>query len=897
MSRQFHVSRRVFLASTILAGAALARPSLAAGTTSQRVMNSAKWLDGSAPEHEIGQTFGLAWPPGFLQARTSLRATGDDGGGIPVQSWNAAFWPDGSVKWTGHALPSGVTTDRVRIEPGRPSPSESPISVTRIAAGWTVQNAGIAWTLSPGSDAIVQSAVKDGRLLVGPVRLKALMASSPEGDGRRPLEPVIDRVTVEQSGPVRAVIRLDGRHAAKAPHLPVIVRLYFHAGSKAVRIVHSFTNDLDPQAHFLSGIGIAADVPLSGEAYDRHVRIALGKERLFAEAARPLTGLRRDSGREVRSAQVAGRAVPFTEMKREVRDLLHAIPVWNDFRLLQHSANGFVLQKRTGEGHAWIGADEGRRAPGFASVSSPAGGAALSMRYFWQRHPSALEIDRLGGDVTTLTGWLWSPDAEPMDMRSYRGVMGMEEYGAQNDGLDITYEDYEPGWDSAVGIARTSELTLWALPETPKSTEIVAMATVGSEPPRLLAESESLHASGVFGNWHLPERSTPVRQVIETQLANLVDFYAGEVDRRSWYGFWNHGDVMHTYDVDRHQWRYDIGGFAWDNSELSTDLWLWYQALRTGDAGTFRLAEAMTRHTSEVDVYHLGRFAGFGTRHGVQHFSDSSKQPRISTSIYRRMFYYLTCDERTGDLMRALLGSSERLLDVEIGRKVPGRVSVQLPPRHVEMSFGTVWSSLAANWLTEWERTGDRKWRDRIVAGMESIGAMPNGWLTGSAAYNLDTRRFVLNDKVNVSHLNAVFGAVELNSELLQLLEVPRYREAWLDYCRFYNAPPAQFEARYGEAKLPFNLREGHSRLTAFAASTLDDPQLAERAAQEFFSGQAGLGTVDHDPRISLADGLVEWPGVSTNAAAQWGLAAIQNLALIPDALDDAFVQRTRMRS
>ena len=42
------------------------------------------------------------------------------------------------------------------------------------------------------------------------------------------------------------------------------------------------------------------------------------------------------------------------------------------------------------------------------------------------------------------------------------------------------------------------------------------------------------------------------------------------------------------------------------------------RVLRTGDAGLFRFAEAMTRHTGEVDVYHLGRFKGLGTRHGVQ---------------------------------------------------------------------------------------------------------------------------------------------------------------------------------------------------------------------------------------------------------------------------------------
>ncbi|WP_241089366.1 hypothetical protein, partial [Pseudomonas viridiflava] len=42
------------------------------------------------------------------------------------------------------------------------------------------------------------------------------------------------------------------------------------------------------------------------------------------------------------------------------------------------------------------------------------------------------------------------------------------------------------------------------------------------------------------------------------------DFYRDEVEQRKWYGFWNYGDVMHTYDEQRHVWRYDVGGFAWD---------------------------------------------------------------------------------------------------------------------------------------------------------------------------------------------------------------------------------------------------------------------------------------------------------------------------------------------
>ena len=42
-----------------------------------------------------------------------------------------------------------------------------------------------------------------------------------------------------------------------------------------------------------------------------------------------------------------------------------------------------------------------------------------------------------------------------------------------------------------------------------------------------------------------------------------------------------------------------------DNTELASNMWLWYNFLRTGRADIWRMAEAMTRHTAEVDVYHI----------------------------------------------------------------------------------------------------------------------------------------------------------------------------------------------------------------------------------------------------------------------------------------------------
>ena len=885
-----HPTRRDTLKTVLMGGAAAALPARldAAPAFSPAPV---RWIDVAAPAMHTGQTFGVAWARGVLRRNTALTVTDGAGRRVPAQSWTTATWPDGSIKWSAHAIPADVAAADLAVTRGRPLAPARPVRVGETASAVIVQVGDLRWEIARSGPALVRSALHGEREVLGPVTLVGSVKADPSRGEAVPFTGEIERVTVEQRGPVRAVIKIEGRHAAgERRWLPFTVRLYAYAGSAALRIVHSFVFDGDAGRDFLSSLGVRAAVPMRGPLHDRHVRIAADTQ-MFAEGVRPLTGLRRDPGRAFREAQVAGRPVPpIAQMARPVREAIERIPAWGDFRLEQPGANGWTLAKRTEPGHAWVPADQGRRAPGLAFVGGPEGGAAIGVRYFWQRHPTALHIDGAAGDTAQLTAWLWSPQAPAMDLRPYHGTMGMESYDAQNEGLAVTYEDYEPGWDSATGVARTSELMLWALPATPATATLAAMAAIQAEPPQLMADPKHLHAAGVFGDWSLPDRSTPNRTTVENQLADLTTFYADEVDRRGWYGFWDHGDFMHTYDSDRQRWRYDIGGFAWANSELSPDLWLWYQALRTGDARTWRLAEAMTRHTGEVDVYHLGRFAGTGTRHGVQHWSDSSKQPRVSNASYRRIFYYLTADERTGDLLRALVTSDRTLQTVEIGRKVPGARKPVLPPGTIEMAFGTTWCPLAAAWLTEWERTGDTRWRDRIIAGLDSIGRLPRGWLTGSAPYDMASGRFLdQNRRIGWSHLNAVFGAAEVSSELIALLDVPRYRTAWLEYCRWYNAPQAEYLARFGPPFGPRNLREGHSRLTAYAAHHERDGALATRAATEFLSGDAGLGTWPSDPRRTVK-GVAEWPGVSTNAASQWGLAAIQNLALIPQALDAAVI-------
>ncbi len=864
-----------------------------------------RWLGGAAPAAFAGATWGVPWPFGRHAAGTEFTMLAADGAPIPLQTWPLATWPDGSLKWTGHAvggeIPAGESFD---VVPGAPATPPLPLTVTESAEAFVVDTGVLRVHIARRGAILVPEVRRGGAILARAGRLVCLLEAR-AGDTRtiRPFAGEIESATLEQSGPIRAVVRLEGRHAdADRRWLPFVVRLHLHAGGEAVRVLHTITFDGDQERDFITGLGLRFDVVMRGALHDRHVRFSGEGEGIFGEAVRGLTGLRRDPGAAVRRAQIAGAVTPPTgEWDRRVADRLEFIPAYDDWTLVQPGADGFQIRKRTREGFTWLTAAQGVRAGGMGYVGGPEGGLCFGLRNFWQSHPAQLDIRGATTDAAQATVWMWAPEAPAMDLRSYHDGLGQDTYAKQyNGGLEITYEDYEPGFDSPEGVARTSELLLHFVASTPGRARLAALAEAVRRPPVLVTTPGHLSACGVFGGadvWAPADRSSPAREAIERGLDARLDYYLGQQEQRRWFGYWNFGDVMHTYDVDRHEWRYDVGGYAWDNSELSTDIWLWLHFLRTGRADAFRFAEAMTRHTGEVDVHHLGRFAPLGSRHNVLHWGCSAKQLRISTAVNRRYFYYLTADERTGDLMRAQVEAGHALLRIPPTRKLAiaetaGDLAREISsdPTRVGLAFGTDWGSLAGAWLTEWERTGDPAMRSRLVEGMRTIGAQPHGFFTTGATFNLETGAFAPGERGSpgASHLSAVFGLVEVCAELNQLLEAPEFRKAWLEYCELYNADAAVQEARLGRGFPRSALRQGHSRLTAHAAVKLGRPDLAARAWTEFRGGADHGGL---EPRIVRIEGpavlrpVDEAREVSTNGAAQWGLAAIQCLALIGDRL------------
>lgn len=860
------------------------------------------WLGGQPVPAATGVSWGVPWPKGAVPKTQAFTLAAADGKSLPLQTWPLAYWPDGSLKWSGFATVAGPdTAGPFQLTPAAAASTDgATLRVRRTDTTVEIDTGRLKARVATWGGSLIDSLVVDGREVARQGQLVCILQNGPDGapenaPRRELFTGKVTKVTVEQGGPVRAVLRIDGVHKAASgtrEWLPFVVRLYFYAGQESVRLVHTIIYDGDDQKDFIRGLGVEFAVPLREEIQNRHVRFSGEGDGLWAEPIQPMVGRggravsHPDGSGDVYPAQLAGQRVPNrAQYDARGQGLLADWAVWDSFKLTQPNADGFSIVKRTNPQSAWIPAGAGRRASGFAFVGDVSGGLGVSVKNFWQSHPAALEITQAAGAEARLRAWLWSPDAEAMDMRHY---------DTRAHGLEAVYEDVQPGLSTPLGVARTSELTLFPGGAVPTRADTVKLARLGTQLPVLVCTPQYLHSVRALGIWSLPDRSTPFKRTVEEQLDSTLAYYQQQVEQQRWYGFWDFGDFMHSYDADRHVWRYDLGGMAWDNTELGTDMWLWLSFLRTGRADLFRLAEAMTRHTSEVDVYHLGALAGLGSRHNVRHWGCGAKEARISQAGLKRYYYYLTTDERTGDLMREVVNADYRAIDfdpmrlaqpiTEAEKKYPARIR-----------GGPDWLAFVGNWMTEWERTGDVKWRNKIIAGVESMQAMPYWFKSGrNLVYGYDPatgKLYQVSDEVGSYNLTTIQGGAQVVFELNEFLDHAGWEKMWLQYCRIGSAPAEVLlkdkttgnegaDGRYlGEQGA---MSQGTPRLAAYAYWKTRNEVFGRRAVLALGRGGAVTTPVTGPLVLNPVD---EAPRVGTNGAAQGGLHAIEILEMCADLL------------
>jgi len=606
---------------------------------------------------------------------------------------------------------------------------------------------------------------------------------------------------IEYKGNIRTVHKYTGKN--------FIIRAYTAKGSDKIKFVHTLLVDSTLNADGLNELSLHFKVPMHGQMYERYVNFDghnMGVQPLLAR-----------------------RKIDLVRMDSITKSMLYHTAKWDGFRLSQLSSNCFSIRKRATGLSPWIGTYEGHRSNGIVTVGDSTSSMSFQLLDFWQSYPSTLQVDNARSDTATVSISLWSPEAEPFAFTHYDTVPHT---------LEAAYEDVqlEAGLSTAYGIGRTSTIFI-STNSNASFGDGPSAKDVKNRAKELAIFSEThfapvpayLHRKRAFGIWSLPSVESDRDSLIESTLSGIMDFYKKEIDRHHWYGFWNYGDVMHAYDSSRDEWRYDVGGYAWDNTELGSPAMLWYQFLRTGDADVWKMAEAMTRHCSEVDTYHFGPNAGLGSRHNVCHWGCGAKESRISEAWWNRFYYYLTADERVGDIMREVVDSDTLLYTLDPMRLAQPRSEYpcSAPAR---LRIGPDWLGYVSNWLTEWERTGNIKYKDKITAGMQSIANLPHGIFTGPLALGYDPATGVISCEGDTSlystnHLMTIMGGFELINETEPMIDCPKFYDCWLDHASTYQ--DMAIKIRKNKFLVP--------RLTAYGAWHTGNKSLEDKAWKDLF--------------------------------------------------------------
>lgn len=317
------------------------------------------WLDKTPPPTTAPVSWGVPWPRGVVKKDQVFTLKTADGTGLPLQTWPMAYWPDGTLKWSGFATYAGpAAAGGLTLAPARTAVVTGPtVKLSQSANAIDIDTGALQCRIPTSGEFLIDTLTIGGKVVARQGRLEGIVQQGPDDDTAQPparenFVSDITSVVVEQSGPVRAVVKISGMHKyadGSRRWLPFYVRLYFYAGQTAVKMVHSFVFDGDEQKDFIRGLAVVFSVPMREEIQNRHIRFGGEGSGLWAEPVEPLLGFNRrisnEDGSSVYPDQDAGKRVPNkAQLNDPMQHTLAMLASWDDFRLIQPNAQGFTVK-------------------------------------------------------------------------------------------------------------------------------------------------------------------------------------------------------------------------------------------------------------------------------------------------------------------------------------------------------------------------------------------------------------------------------------------------------------------------------------------------------------------------------------------------------------------------
>ncbi len=283
-------------------------------------------------------TSGVPFAQGSLNSGDEVALFADGGEEVPLQTEALALWPDGSVRWLLLDFQTDLKAHECRAFQLRYGDGVSrsivtaPVAIEHEGDSVRIQTGPLEMRLDLGQSSLLGRVAVDRKLVLDSVESGVAVTDSSGKEYR--LGPP-ESVVVEATGPMRASVRLEGKHVAGDDSLfRYVVRLHAFRDKPYVRCFYTFIND--HQESLMTSLR-ELDVYVAG----------------------PSAG------------------------KKDCWNILDGKPAPDgENRLFQSDENHY---ERNGK-------PAGKRAPGWVASGGDGVGVAVGLREFWQNWPKSLTI-------------------------------------------------------------------------------------------------------------------------------------------------------------------------------------------------------------------------------------------------------------------------------------------------------------------------------------------------------------------------------------------------------------------------------------------------------------------------------------------------------------------------
>ncbi|MFN8177124.1 MAG: hypothetical protein U0167_04320 [bacterium] len=488
-------------------------------------------------------TVGVPLAKGRAHDASALRlALG--GASVPLQAKVTDRWSDGSVRWVLLDFLASVGADRAAVY--ELSVGDGSTSAPAVATRVTVQEASEGAVVETGRATF---AIAPGAF---PFRSVRADASEPmdaarsgltcEDEAGRAFRGVAHTVVVEEAGPIRATVRVEGTFAGEgAPPLVFFARLHFFAGSATVRLALTVRNP--HRAVHAGGLWELGD-PGSAIVEDLSLTI------VAAAAAREV------SWSEKPGAPLERAGAPF--------EIYQDSSGGENWRSRLHLARGGEIPTTFRGWRLRAAGTErtGLRASPRVVLHDGTRGVSASVRHFWEGFPKAIEAR----DPSLCIRLFPKQFAAPHEIQG--GEQKTHEMA-----LSFGGEALEASPD-----AFRAPLLAAPAPET--------LAASGAVPYLLLRGDAD---------------ASLYQRLVDAAIEGAESF-AAKRERADEYGWRHFGEIWADHEARYHEGE---GTFiSHYNNQYDVVYGAFHQYARSGDPRWLRIMDELARHVVDVDVYH-----------------------------------------------------------------------------------------------------------------------------------------------------------------------------------------------------------------------------------------------------------------------------------------------------